>query len=528
MRAPDVLIVGAGPAGLSTAIRLKQRLRNAERQPTVVVIDKAAAPGFHNLSGAIFEPAVLDELLPEWRTDTSRFAEHVTPIERDELVFLTGRHAVRLPPVAVPRAMRHAGDVTLSVSRLTSFLAVQAERLGVELYHGFAARSLLTEGGLVRGIRLVDLGLDADGHPKPNHLPGETIPADITVLADGSHGMLSSQLAAMAGGQRDPQLYGLGIKAIVQFAKASPFGTHRVVHTLGYPTRHGLFGGGFLYSMGRQSVAIGLILGLDWRWGDLDPRAEFERFRAHPFVAGLLEGGTTVATGARTIPEGGYYALGPMAALGALVVGDAAGFVNEARLKGLHYAMRSGMCAADAIADSLLAGEEAGQAPARYAGLVAARGLIDELRRVRNYRQGFGRGLVPGALLSLVGDHLPLHLRLPPDAAATRPGARLGALQDGKTPDGAEFIAFSGTTHREDEPSHVTFVDPTRCASCGAKFGAACTHFCPGKVYRWSEGRIAVSPSNCLHCMTCTVKCPADNIRWVPPEGGEGPRYRLL
>lgn len=548
MRPLDVLIVGAGPAGLSTAIRLGQRLGEAEREAAVAVIDKAAAPGFHNLSGAIFEPAVLDELLPDWRRDRSRFADHVTSIERDELYFLTERWAARLPPSIVPRTMRHAGDVTLSVSRLTKLLADRATRLGVEVYPGFAARGCIVEDGAVRGVRLVDLGLDTEGQPKANYLPGEEVRAPLTVLADGSHGVCTADLAARLAGRarsRDPQAYGLGIKAVVQFAGENPFGAHRVVHTLGYPTRRGVFGGGFLYSMDPRTVAVGLILGLDWRWGDLDPRAEFERFRAHPFVAQLLEGSAMVATGARTIPEGGYYALGPFSAPGALVVGDAAGFVNEAKLKGLHYAMRSGMCAADAIADSLLAGEDARQIQARYRRLLAAHGLLRELRGARNYRQGFQWGLAPGAFLSLVGDRLPLHLPMPNDRLATRRGAhragRASEAADGKgstagangrrptaAVDSAAFLSLTGTGHREDEPSHITLVDPELCARCGDAFRASCTHFCPGEVYRWSEGRIALSPSNCLHCMTCTVKCPENNIRWVPPEGGEGPRYRLL
>ncbi len=556
----DVLIVGAGPAGLATAIRLRQRLAAARREASVVVLDKAAAPGFHNLSGAIVEPAALDELLPDWKSDHSRFADHVTPVERDELYLLTARRAVRLPAPLVPQPMRHPGDVTLPVSSLAAFLSAQAARLGAEVYHGFAARELLLDAGSVRGVRLVDVGLDEAGRPKANYLPGEEVHATITVLADGSHGVLSSQLAdlgrrgngasdgrkghdvgaghdpgmasgrGVAGdpaGRRDPQVYGLGVKALVQFAGANPFGTNRVVHTVGYPAWRGIFGGGFIYSMGPKTAAVGLILGLDWRYGDLDPRVEFERFRAHPFVARLLEGSTTIAAGAKTIPEGGYYALGPLHAAGALAVGDAAGFVNEAKLKGVHYALRSGMCAADAIADVLLAGEPPEAAGARYLGRLEQRGILAELYRARNYRQGFQWGLLPGAFLSVVGDRLPVHLRMPPDRQGTRPGARLARrLPEGV--DGAGFLSLTGTSHREDEPAHVALVDPARCVACGTADEAACTHFCPGEVYRWSGERIVLSPSNCLHCMTCTVKCPQDNIRWTPPEGGEGPRYRQL
>ncbi len=406
------------------------------------------------------------------------------------------------------------------------------------MYHGFAARELLVEAARVRGVRLVDAGLDAEGRPAANYLPGEEVPAAITVLADGSHGVLSSQLASLIpsglvdpergpGEVRDPQGYGLGVKAVVQFAGTNPFGNNRGVHTLGFPTRRGVFGGGFVYSMGPRTAAVGLILGLDWRYGDLDPRAEFEAYQAHPFVASLLAGSSLVATVARTIPEGGYYALGPLHVPGALLVGDAAGLVNEAKLKGVHYAMRSGMCAADAIADALLAGEPAHGAGARYVRLLGERGILADLHRARSYRQGFQWGLVPGALLSTVGDRLPLLLHMPPDRQGTRPRARLARRPPGHA-DGAAFLALTGTSHREDEPSHVTLVDPALCATCGEAYLAACTHFCPGEVYRWNGEQIVLSPSNCLHCMTCTVKCPSDNIRWRPPEGGEGPRYRQL
>ena len=554
----DVLVVGAGPAGLATAIRLGQRLQGDGRDASVVVIDKAAAPGYHNLSGAVVEPGVLDELLPDWRTDRTRFADHVTPVERDELWALSARHAVRVPPRAVPPTMRHAGDAILSVSRLVAFLADRADRLGVEVYHGFAARGLLIEDRRVRGVRLVDLGLDAAGRPRTNYLPGEEVRAGIVVVADGSRGVLSAELDALdrsvpeasvaddrgsaagragsaaghrtagrGAGARDVQVYGLGVKAVLQFPGGSPLGAGRVVHTIGYPTRRGVFGGGFIYGMGPKTVAVGLLLGLDWRFVDLDPRVEYEAFRSHPFVAALLEGGTSIATGARTVPEGGYYALGPLDAGGALLVGDAAGFVDEARLKGVHTAIRSGMCAGDAIADALSSDAGVASAGARYRGLLAERGILDELRRARNYRQGFRWGLVPGAALSLIGGRLPVHLRMPPDRSATRVRAHL----DRRLPagaDGSAFVSLTGTAHREDEPSHVALADPARCVACGTAGEAACTHFCPGEVYRWTGAQIVVSASNCLHCMTCTVKCPADNIRWVPPEGGEGPRYRQL
>ena len=522
----DALVVGAGPAGLSAAIRLRQRLTDAGRDASVAVLDKAAAPGYHNLSGAIVEPAALDELLPDWRADRTRFADQVTPVEQDDLYLLTDRGALALPPRLVPGSLRHAGDVTLSVSRLSAFLADRADRLGVELYHGFAARGLLVEAGRVGGIRLVDQGLDAAGDRQSNFLAGEEVRASVTVVADGSHGVLSCALAALDATPRDPQVYGLGIKAVVQFGGPNPFGTNRVLHTLGSPSPRGVFGGGFLYSLGAKQVAVGLILGLDWRYVDLDPRAEFEAFRAHPFVARLLDGSTTVATGARTIPEGGYYALGPLTVPGALVVGDAAGFVNEAKLKGVHYAMRSGMCAADAIADAWLAGEPIDHAGARYRRLLEERGILGELRHARNYRQGFRWGMAPGAVLSVMGDRLPVHLRMEPDRVASRRGARLGRHAP-RLADGAGFVGLTGTGHREDEPSHVTLLDPARCATCGEEL-AACTSFCPGEVYRWGGGRILVSASNCLHCMTCAVKCPEDNIRWAPPEGGEGPRYRQM
>jgi electron-transferring-flavoprotein dehydrogenase len=527
VRPVDVLIAGAGPAGLAAAIRMKQQALQAGRDISVVVIDKAFRSGYHNVSGAAVEPACLDELLPGWRTERSRLTDHIVPIERDELFVLLARAALRVPPAVVPKHMRHTGDVAVSVSRLVDFLAGQAERLGVEIYQGFSIRRLLIDRDVVKGVTLSEVGLDAGGGRKPNHRPAEDVPARITIIADGSRGVLSTQFAqTFGGGGANPQVYSLGIKAVVQFGADNPFGNNRVVHTIGYPDP-GVFGGGFIYSMGERTAAVGLILGLDWKYGDLSPRREFERFRSHPFVERLLRGSVTVATGAKTIPEGGFFALNRLSAAGALVVGDAAGFVNVEKLKGVHYAVLSGMCAADAALDALAAGDVGADALSSYRDRLARRGILRELRHARNYRQSFRWGLLAGAPLSQVQSLLPARLGMAEDRLATRRHARLARPDPGRM-DGATFVSLTGTSHREDEPSHVSLVDPARCRDCAAEFATPCTYFCPGEVYRSSGDGIVLSPSNCVHCMTCTVKCPHDNIRWVPPEGGEGPHFKQM
>jgi electron-transferring-flavoprotein dehydrogenase len=527
MTAPlDVLVVGGGTAGLATAIRLKQQLAAASREATVAVIDKAPRPGYHALSGAAFEASCLDELVPGWRDDR-RFMEHVFPVQRDELYFLAGMRAVQVPPFVVPRRMHHTGDVTLSVSRLVDYLATQAERLGVELYHGYSARTLLFEGDRVAGVGLTDVGRDNHGGEKSNFRPAEEIRARMTVLADGSHGVISTEFRERFGGGKNPQVYSLGIKAVVQFAGDNPFGNNRVLHTLGYPNPASLFGGGFMYSLGEKTAAVGLILGLDWRQGDLTPQREFERFRAHPFIAKQLAGSVTIATGAKTIPEGGYFALGALTASGALVVGDAAGFVNMEMIKGINYGILAGMAAADTIVEALAAGDTGKAGLAGYRTRLEERGVLPDLRHARNYRAAFRRGIYPGAPLSLISSFLPGRLGMEPDSKGTKKGARLGRPDPGGM-DGATFVSLTGSLHREDEPAHMSILDTTKCVTCEADYASSCTHFCPGQVYRWDGEKIVLSASNCLHCMTCAVKCPLENIRWLPPEGGEGPRFKQM
>jgi electron-transferring-flavoprotein dehydrogenase len=522
----DVLIVGAGPAGLGAAIRLRQQATAAGRELSVVVIDKAPAPGQHVLSGAAFESSCLDELVPGWKEIRHSFTETMVPVERDDMYFLRAKTANRIPPRVVPARMHHVGDYVISASRLAQFLAEQAGKAGVEIHHGYSARSLIVEDGAVKGVRLADVGLAHDGTPKGNHIPAEEIRASVTIIADGTHGVISQQYAETFGGGANPQVYSLGIKAIVQFPEKSPFGNNRVMHTLGYPNTPSVFGGGFLYSLGEKTVAVGLILGLDWKYGDLNPQREFETFRAHPFISRLLKGGITVATGAKTIPEGGLHSMPNLSAPGAMVVGDGAGFVNMEKIKGLHYAIRSGMAAADAALEALGADGSVGTLDG-YRSRLEERGVLAEFRHARNYRQVFKWGLFVGTPMSLVQSLIPGRLGIHRDGPATRKGARLNRPDPGRM-DGATFVSLTGALHREDEPSHITITDPQACIACEADYANACTNFCPGQVYRWSGSEIVLSPSNCLHCMTCTVKCPVAAIRWVTPEGGEGPRYKQL
>ncbi|MBF0485796.1 MAG: 4Fe-4S dicluster domain-containing protein [Candidatus Omnitrophica bacterium] len=524
----DVLIIGAGPAGLSAAIRLKQKLSALKMDASVVVLDKAAQPGYHNLSGAAFEAACLDELLPGWRTEAGSFFSEMVPVQEDELYFLApGGKALRFPEIIVPGGMKHKGDYLISLSRLVAWLKEKAEKAGVDVYTGLSARELIWDKNAVKGVRLVDQGRNKDGGKGENFQAGEEVLAKVTILADGSRGVLSREYSAKIGGNVNPQVYSIGIKQVFKLPPQNNFGANRVIHTLGFPSRPDVFGGGFFYSMGQNHLAAGLILGLDWKYTDLNPEQEFEYLKTHPFVAKLLEGAQLVAAGAKTIPEGGFFALPRLWTDGALVAGDGAGFVNMEKIKGIHYAVLSGMSAADAVAEAWGKGDCSADSLASYEQNLEARGVLKDLRHAKNYRAVFQWGVLFGAPLSRIQAFMPLRIPMGLDHEHTTRGA---SLKRNFTPavNRETFASLSGTFHREDEPSHLIIPDNDICQRCQKELQSPCTAFCPVEVYRWKPEGVHISASNCVHCGTCAVKCPFQNIVWTPPEGGEGPKYKMM
>ncbi len=532
----DVLFVGAGPASLAGAIRLKQLLNEKGKSASVVVIEKAAKLGQHNLSGAVFEAGVLDELVPGWRERKDEFVTKTlaNKVEKDETIFLFGENgAIRLPESLVPAYMHHKGDYVVSVSELVNWLADIARRLGVEIYTGFAARNIVVEKGSVKGVKLGDKGLDKEGKKLSNYLPGDVLEAKVTVFGEGSLGLRTEEVVkefALNKG-RNPQVYSVGVKELIRLPEKNNFGANHVIHTFGFPNKKltpDIFGGGTLYSLGPNLVAVALILALDWRYCDLNPQQELQLFKSHRLVKELIKGGEVIAYGAKTLPEGGYYAMPAPATDGAMIIGDAAGLTSVRKLKGLHYAIKSGMLAAETIAQAIEKQDFSQQTLKTYQERLETSFVGRDLRAARNYRQVFARaGLYLGAPLSLIQQWIPGKLGTEPDYEGLG-RVKLNRKYTGGL-DRLTAVSLSGTTHREDEPSHITFSDTLECTRCSEEFGChPCEFFCPGEVYKFEDDKLILSPSNCLHCQTCRVKCPRQVIKWEVPEGGDGPKYKMM
>jgi electron-transferring-flavoprotein dehydrogenase len=530
----DVVIVGAGPAGLACAIRLKQ----LKPECSVCVVEKGAEVGAHAVSGAVLEPRALNELLPDWR---DRDAPLRVPVTEDRFMFLTPNRAWRLP---TPASMRNHGNYVISLSQFVRWLAAQAEALGVEIYPGFAAGEILVEQGRVVGVATADMGVGKDGAPNERFTRGVELRAPQTIFAEGARGSLTKQLYARykLGDAAQPQTYGLGIKEVWEIDPAK----HRpgaVTHSVGWPLDPQTYGGSWLYHWDNNMVSIGFVVGLDYRNPYLSPFEEFQRFKQHPSIRPLLEGGRRVAYAARALVEGGMQSLPKLTFPGGMLIGDAAGFMNVAKIKGNHTAMKSGMVAAEALA-AHLAQPDAAPEVTSYPEKLRASWLWQELHEVRNVRPAFRFGLY-GAIIYNAIDQILLRGRAPWTLAHHGADhAQLQRAQDAKKivyprPDGVvsfdrlSSVFLSGTNHEENQPPHLKLRDPALAITVNYKdYASPETRYCPAAVYEivqdsGAEPKLIINAQNCVHCKTCDIKDPTQNIDWTVPEGGGGPNYQV-
>ena len=529
----DVVIVGAGPSGLAAAIRLKQLAPEA----AVCVVEKGSEVGAHILSGAVIEPRALSELIPDWQ---ERGAPLDTPAKADKFLYLTPVAHIRLP---TPPTMHNEGNYISSLGDVCRWLATQAEELGVEIYPGFAASEVLEEEGRVVGIATGDMGVTRDGAQGPNYAPGMALRARYTIFAEGCHGSLTKRLLTRFNLRegRDPQTYGIGIKELWEI----PAEQHQpglVIHTIGWPVDSSTYGGSFLYHWGKNLVSYGYVVGLDYSNPYLSPFEEMQRLKTHPTMRPHFEGGRRIAYGARAITEGGIQSLPKLTFPGGCLVGDTAGFLNVPKIKGTHTAMKSGMLAAEAVAECLADAANPAE-PVQYETLFRASWLHDELQSVRNIRPGFAKfglygGLVAAALDAYVfRGKAPWTLHHPhADHETLKPAAQSSPI-DYPKPDGRvsfdrnSSVFISNTNHAENQPGHLLLRDPGRAISVNwDKYRSPETRYCPAGVYEIvgaEEGapRLQINAQNCVHCKTCDIKDPTQNIDWVTPEGGGGPVY---
>jgi electron-transferring-flavoprotein dehydrogenase len=539
----DVLIVGGGPAGMSAALRLAQLQKQQGGEPlSVAVLEKSREAAAHMLSGAVLDPSTLRDLIPDFE---QRGAPLAVPVHTDHVYFLTSRGKVAFP--IIPPPLRNHGNFIISLNVFVRWLAQQVEAEGIDVFTGFAGQDVLMDGERVLGVRTGDRGVGRHGEHKPAFEPGVDVMAKVTIFCDGVRGNLTKDLLRRLplGAGRQPQQFAVGLKELweVPGGRLAP-GT--VMHTMGYPLRFEEFGGGFVYAMPDGQLSVGFVVGLDYHDPLFDPHMAFNRFKQHPAIAGLLGGGSLVRYGAKALPEGGWNTIPRPYMDGAVIAGDAGGFLNSMRLKGIHLAMRTGMLAAESAFEAVRSGDTSASSLSRYQRRIDASAVRAELYPVRNVHQAFGHGLLTG--LAFSGASLLTRGWWPRDLHGDDGFDRMRKLEPGiahssdlrpsnetaadrrLTFDKVTNVHYSGTAHDEDQPSHL-LVHTEVCSSiCGPEYGHPCTRFCPANVYeiaRESDGtpRLQINASNCVHCKTCDIMDPYQVITWVPPEGGGGPQY---
>ncbi len=533
----DVVIVGAGPAGLSAAIRLAQLAKKNQQSLSITVLEKGAEVGAHSLAGAVLETRALDELIPDWRTKDAPIETIVT---EDHFVYLTEKRSIRLPtPPSMNNHAKGTNNYVISLGRLTHWLGEQAETMGVEIYSGFAAAEVLTDdSGKVIGVATGKTGVLKDGSKSPDYDPGMELHAKLTIVAEGCRGSLSRVLIEQFQLDKDsaPSTFALGIKEIWE-VEADKHQAGKTLHTIGWPLKNDTYGGSFIYHMEKNHVAIGFAVGLDYSNPYLSPFEEFQRFKNHPAIRPLLEGGKRVSYGARALTEGGLQSLPKLDFPGGLLIGDAAGFLNVAKIKGIHTAMKSGMLAAEAAFESIC---ENSNTTVSYNAAFRDSWMYDELNAVRNIRPGFSKGLLLGLANAGLSAYItrgkePWTLTHHADHLQLKNKSQVTKIEY-PAPDGVvsfdrlSSVYLSNTFHEENQPIHLHLKDPKVAIETNlALYDSPESRYCPAAVYEIVEEEdgskaLLINSQNCVHCKTCDIKDPMQNIVWTTPEGG-GPMY---